>query len=132
MTIFNAEQTIVGLQRTCHSDPLLGKNNQVAKSIDISLHEPLFQPQSTITCVEGTVQEQQHTNNKKGTTSLLQQKTIKKMIQKWGGGGNGEFPDKKRLVFYKNKELHMGDSIRIQGFAVVCYSIYTTFQNDNE
>ena len=48
------------------------------------------------------------------------------------GGGNGEFPDKKRLVFYKNKELHMGDSIRIQGFAVVCYSIYTTFQNDNE
>ena len=65
MTIFNAEQTIVGLQRTCHSDPLLGKNNQVAKSIDISLHEPLFQPQSTITCVEGTVQEQQHTNNKK-------------------------------------------------------------------
>ena len=48
------------------------------------------------------------------------------------GGKNGEFPDKKRLVFYKNKELYMGDSIRMQGFAVVCYSIYTTFQNDNE
>lgn len=36
-----------------------------------------------------------------------------------------EFPDirekEKRLVFYKNKELcfYMGDSIRIQGFAVV-------------
>jgi hypothetical protein len=104
VTIFNAEQTIVGLQRTCHSDPLLGKNNQVAKSIDISLHEPLFQPQSTITCVEGTVQEQQHTNNKKGTTSLLQQKTIKKMIQKWGGE-MGNFQIRKDSYFTRTKNF---------------------------
>lgn len=74
-------------------------------SYSYSLHEPLFQPQSTITCVERTVQgnntpiiKRQHTV----TTKIL------KIIQKDNKKKRGQYPDKKRLVFYKNKGLNRG------------------------